>query len=629
MTTLTAAAPKGKGSIVLEDNPLGKGGEGSVFALRNMEGLGFLPPASELVAKIYHEGQGNKNKIRAMLLSPPDSPDVAWPLAALFERGQFVGFLMKKLNLDDNRPWADLAHSGDRRKTAQSFDVMYAMTAVMNFAIALNEVHKAGHMIGDINESNMFVASDATVTLVDTDSAQILDPKNKKTYPCLVGKPGFTAAEISHGKLADHKRTVQTDMFGFAVAAYQMLLGGPHPADAVFTGSDDEEPPSTLNKVRKDIFPALQPEGANREFKAPKRVAIQGVPTNIRNILLQALNSNPSQRPSFGTVINVFDETIDNLRQCTVVTQHWYDSREGMCGWCNHANIVGIDPWAPQQKAPTNGSKQRSLKNVTFGDSEHTAPPARRKPPQRAGTTNRNVTPHNRPQQPTTTPQQQFTPSPPQTPQQPAVQPTQQPEPRQPTQKELKKLLGTNKTVLISGDNYVVRPSIGTLIKQKRIKLAFSCLRDETPRFAAFWWTNKKAIPMWWSLIIGLLVAMIAVYTWWTLLPEWLNIFAAYMEWDWNWLQYVFTVNTYTAVIGVTIASLWMTISGLKEIVWYKKRYGSLENIRKENPLLTVLRYASISIVWGPILIILTIVGLIMLLVNFVSAIIRHETRGY
>lgn len=651
-----AAAPKGKGSVEISDEPLGKGGEGSVFSVTSVSGLDFLPDADKLVAKIYHEGHGDKSKVRAMLLSPPDSDSVAWPLAALFAGSEFKGFLMKKLDFSSNRPWSDLAHSGTRRKTAQDFDVMYAMTAVRNFAVALDDVHSAGHYVGDVNESNMFVGSDAQVMLVDTDSAQVVDPKSGKVFACLVGKPEYTAAEISHGKLKDNERTVESDMFGFAVAAYQMLLGGPHPADGIYKGSDD--PPPVIEKIRQGVFPALQ-GGRSGKFKAPPRVAVSGIPSEVQSILLRALDPDPKKRPDFDAIIDALDETSDHLVQCSVVKQHWYDSRDKTCGWCAHATTTGIDPWVPAQKAPAqqkprNGKAQRSLSGVNFGDGSNGSGDgsgkAQRLPPQRAGGARAHaqgqVQPGNSYGQGMPHQGNQGHPGPGNTGYGPganngyqgppqgqygnpqagyAQAPAQQYQP--PTQKELQKQFKTKKTVLSYVDGtYAIRPSIGELMKSKP-KLAFSCLRDETPPYAAFWWSNRKAVPVWWALIVGNVIAAGFAILWLMMMHGWLDMLADYAGWEWEWIDYVFTVNTYTAVAGVSIASLWMTFSGLAEDIRYKRRYGSLKNINKENWLVTILRYVSISIIWGPILMVGTVVGLVLLVVNMIIEMARSGSR--
>lgn len=644
---LFAAKPGDKGDIEIDDEPLGKGGEGAVHSVIT-HSLSTLPPAEELVVKMYFEpnAESRPQKIRSMILAPPDSDSVAWPMAAVQKNGKFAGYVMTKLDYDKFRPWADLAHSQTRRKTAKDFDVLYAITAIRNFAVAIEAVHDEGHRIGDINESNMFVGSDARVFLVDTDSAQIRDPKQDKTYPCLVGKPEYTAAEISHGPLKDHQRTEATDVFGFAVAAYQMLLGGPHPTDSVFNHPDpDVDPPKTIEKIRAGTFPALSPNtGAKQGLTPPSRVAIDGVPSEVQQALLKALSPNPADRLSLSTLVDTFDNTADNMLQCSTVKQHWYDSRDGSCGWCAHAAKTQIDPWVPEQKAPSANAtpkkkaSQKSLSGLNFGSNDNNKGPAKRLPPQVAGANNARPPSY----QPNMPPQHgQHYPQGYQTgggagayqqqhpynqhpqyagaPYNPYHQPQQY---QPPTQKELQKQFKTRKTVLKYTDgSYSIRPPIGQLMRTKP-RMAFSCLRDETPDFATFWWTQTRNIAKPWALVIGYVIALALAFVWWFNFPEWLTMLAEWQQWDWSWLEYVWLTFAYMGSIGTVITSTWLTFSGLLDRRRTRKQHGSLDNHKEEKWYATSLRYISVSIIYGPVLVIGSVVALIVLTVNILFAMI-------
>src|SRR5699024_4117339 len=281
-----------KSPIQIDSSPLGKGGEGSVYVVKNVS-LPGLPDASKLVAKIYHEKDDKEReaKITAMLQSPPDSDSVAWPLASLYEDSAFIGYLMVKLSDDTFRSWAELSNAKERKDNAPDFAVNYAITASKNLAIAIQSIHNAGHCVGDVNESNILVASDARVMIIDTDSAQIKDPSGK-IHKCLVGKPEYTAPEISHGSLKDHTRTFETDIFAYSIAVFQMLTGGSHPTDSVYSGSDD--PPSTIHKIREGIYPGLV--DTPPQFKPVPRIPVSAIPLVFKNIFKKTLSVNPEDR---------------------------------------------------------------------------------------------------------------------------------------------------------------------------------------------------------------------------------------------------------------------------------------------------------------------------------------------
>ena len=62
----------------------------------------------------------------------------------------------------------------------------FLIHAAANLARAFSAVHDHGHVIGDVNQSNIRVASEtAMVSLIDCDSFQI--SANGKVFPCEVG----------------------------------------------------------------------------------------------------------------------------------------------------------------------------------------------------------------------------------------------------------------------------------------------------------------------------------------------------------------------------------------------------------------------------------------------------------
>ncbi len=58
----------------------------------------------------------------------------------------------------------------------------------------IDVLHRRGYVIGDLNASNVFVHADTTVTLIDTDSFQMV--AYGRCLPCTVGKPEVHAARV-------------------------------------------------------------------------------------------------------------------------------------------------------------------------------------------------------------------------------------------------------------------------------------------------------------------------------------------------------------------------------------------------------------------------------------------------
>ena len=364
--TLTCTTPGGKGRLSIGDSPLGRGGEGSVWALTGSQTAGI--DAASTVAKIYHKPhEGNREaKIATMVAHAPSSTSVAWPLGAIYDGTSFQGYVMQKLDSSSYRPWLELSNTADRRKSSPDFSFMYALTSSLNLCVAVRSVHAAGACVGDINESNIFVGRDASVLLIDTDSAQIVDPTSGHVFHCEVGKPEYTAAELTHGPLRDQMRTPESDLFGCAVAIYQMLTGGSHPTSGSFTGSGD--PMDMTAKIRQGVYPFLNPSHAQRfGFTTNDRVPVDALSPAVVSTLLRALNPDPGRRGSLADVEHVLDDVSDHLVTCDKVATHAFDSRQKSCPWCCRLQQGLYDPWSAPPQAPST-SQQKRLKPVGFHD---------------------------------------------------------------------------------------------------------------------------------------------------------------------------------------------------------------------------------------------------------------------
>lgn len=373
--------------VPLETQPLGRGGEGAVWRIAGATPVALPGP---LVVKLFHDALAGSPvpdraaKVAAMVAAPPATDAICWPLAEAWlpatgaGPARFAGFAMPALDESAFRLWAQLANARDRRAAAPKFGARYALVAARNLALTMAAVHGAGHCLGDVNESNVFIGADATVRIVDADSAQVR-AADGTTFRCLVGKPEYTAPELAGRPLRDQDRTPGTDALGFAVLVFQLLTGGAHPTDgaAIDTSS---EPPSVTERLAAGWLPALR-ERPGCPLRPLDRVPTAGVPTRLRSALAAALDPDPAHRPTLSQLAAVLDDIGTHLVDCTAVPGHAYDRREGGCGWCAAA-ARGADPWAPAPAAaqPGTASNQQALPQLTFGQ-QPTAVPVRRAAP--------------------------------------------------------------------------------------------------------------------------------------------------------------------------------------------------------------------------------------------------------
>src|SRR5262245_25750531 len=167
------------------DRQLASGGEGAVFA---------LPNDPSRVAKVYHRPPTAQTveKLAAMvrLANPQLLSLAAWPVGLVYHARtrQLAGFVMPRLS--DCEPIPHLYNPVQRLKCYPRAGWDFQVRAALNLAAAFDEVHKAGCLVGDVNQSNAQVSARALVRLIDCDSFQVR--ANGKAYLCEVGVAHYT-----------------------------------------------------------------------------------------------------------------------------------------------------------------------------------------------------------------------------------------------------------------------------------------------------------------------------------------------------------------------------------------------------------------------------------------------------
>ncbi len=226
---------------------VGKGGEGVVHEVN-----GF----PDLVAKLYLAPMSaeRQRKLAAMVTrqSPALTAIAAWPTALIHQQGPsgpVVGFLMPRLG--GHKELHKLSHPMDRLRTFPEVGYDFLVHVATNIARAFDTLHKAGIVVGDVNESGVMVKGDGTVMFIDCDSMQLED--GGTTYTCDVGKPEFQPPEIlkKTNSFRGLLRTPDNDNFGLGVLIFQLLFFGWHPY-AVRMLDGDQEP--TADNIKKGRF---------------------------------------------------------------------------------------------------------------------------------------------------------------------------------------------------------------------------------------------------------------------------------------------------------------------------------------------------------------------------------------
>ncbi len=322
-----------KGRPIPLDRQIASGGEGAVFALPN-------DPA--LVAKVYHHPPTSQTveKLEAMtrLVTPQLLSLAAWPMGLLYHARtrQLAGFVMPRLS--DCQPIQHLYNPVQRLKCFPRAGWNFQVRAAANLAAAFDEVHKAGCLIGDVNQSNAQVSMQALVRLIDCDSFQVR--ANGKSYLCEVGVAHYIPPELQGKSLRGLVRTENHDRFGLAVLIYQLLFVGRHPYAGVFCGAGD---PSFEQLIAEFRF-AQGPAAHTWNMKPPPHTpTFADIPPEVGTLFRRAFErgSEAGSRPRPAEWLTALKRLEQTIVECAADPGHKYWQGARSCVWCRLAEHGG------------------------------------------------------------------------------------------------------------------------------------------------------------------------------------------------------------------------------------------------------------------------------------------------
>ncbi len=329
---------------------LGAGGEARVFA---------LPGDAERVVKIYRQPSPERaRKIARMIAHPPLlGPDpegavrLAWPQEGVVdEEGRPVGFLMPRA---EGPRIFEFYNPVTRRAQAPLFHYGLLHRAGGNLAAAFAALHARGYRVGDVNESNILVAPEGAVTLVDTDSFQV--PDSAGVFRSGVGRPEFTPPELQGVAFAAVDRTEAHDRFGLGVLLFLLLMEGTHPF-AVRVAAGSAEPLPLEERIRAGMFPYAGTRRARAGCLPPRLALPFGVVhPAVRELFERCFvdgHLDPAARPAPPEWRHALATAEAELRRCDFNPQHRFGAHLGECPWCERTRLLrGRDPFPETAQA--------------------------------------------------------------------------------------------------------------------------------------------------------------------------------------------------------------------------------------------------------------------------------------
>jgi len=315
------------GNPLLLLNEIGRGGEGIVYNIQNNP---------LLVAKLYNSivTSEKEEKISTMIKVGNERllKLTTWPINSLHtSKSKLVGFTMPKLM--NYKPIFELYNPKLRLQEFPKADWRFLIYAAINTAKAFAVLHEAGHVIGDVNHGNLFVASDATVQFIDTDSFQIYS--ENKYWFCEVGVSTHQPPEMQNK--TSYKGIIRTpnhDNFGLAIVIFQLLCLARHPFSGRYLGAGD----MPIEKAIVEHRYAYSSSSISNMRPPPISLSIHAITSDLRLNFERAFSKEGEQfgfRPSPNDWVTALTELSLKLKHCRVNLSHYFFQELTNCPWCD------------------------------------------------------------------------------------------------------------------------------------------------------------------------------------------------------------------------------------------------------------------------------------------------------
>lgn len=359
---------KKNGKIINIIKKIDGGGEGTIYKTNK----------PEFLAKIYKKSisQEKIQKLHFMVKNPPvdltlktDHILIAWPKDLLIDsQGNCLGFLMPEIQ--ESQTLINVYSPKLREKKAPGFNWLDLHTTALNLASIIQVLHSYNYVVCDLKSDNLLVNEQGFVSIIDTDSFQIIEPKNRKVYYSAVASSEYTPPEMLEINLQTIERSEVQDRFGLAIIIW-LLLFGYHP----FSGNENQP------NIDKCIIDGHWMYRSNSQIHPSKF----SIPLNILHPALQLCfykcfndgHHNPDARPSAKDWVKALTKARKDLIRCSLEENHFYINKNifyyfygktygktyGKCYWCERKlQLDGVDIF--ENKQDTRRNTQTITPNV-------------------------------------------------------------------------------------------------------------------------------------------------------------------------------------------------------------------------------------------------------------------------
>lgn len=218
------------------------GGEGEIYNVNVIQSVSSAHQGKKYVAKIYLKNNNDyKNKIQYMInyANSYDKTDqhrfykyfeetILWPLCALDNNGNFMGYTMKLFSGQKLSGYIKVPLDVVTSKIFVGWKKLDLVKIALDIAKKVNFLHQNNIVLGDIDLDNIMLdLKTKKSAIVDTDSFQI------GNFICPVAHSDSAPPEVHYmqktGQIRKIKRSPQSDNYSLAVVIFEILMLGYHP----------------------------------------------------------------------------------------------------------------------------------------------------------------------------------------------------------------------------------------------------------------------------------------------------------------------------------------------------------------------------------------------------------------